>query len=112
MFNKINLCKSRVIINEQNIIAIIMDNSSRGMTSMSEWIKSNGLSHIEVEWEKGKACYLSSLKFKKLKGTNLVTLFKLLTKIKWQSFSEEAWPIQRCHWYVSELVTKAEMDEG
>ena len=46
---------------------------------MSEWTKSNGLSHIEVDWEKDKAGLLASLQFKQLKGTNLVRLFKLLT---------------------------------
>ena len=49
---------------------------------MSEWIKSKGLSDVEMDVEKDKADCLASLQFKQLKGTNLVILFKLLMEIK------------------------------
>ena len=56
---------------------------------MSEWIKSKGWSRIEYDWEKDNVGCLTSLQFNQLNGTNLVTLFKFLTKLNDKNFQKK-----------------------
>lgn len=74
---------------------------------MSEWIRLNGVSYNNVKVVKDKAGCFENLQFKQSNELNLETLFKVPSESKLQSLSLDAWPRQRCHWYITLTMTEA-----